>query len=58
MESEVVESFPSTGDILCVEGTAKDIENSLFYNKVGEAGKAERDVRLEYWGQTTRIFVY
>lgn len=54
----MVESFPSTGDILCVEGTAKDIESSLFYNKVGEAGKAERDVRLEYWGQTTRIFVY
>lgn len=28
--------------------TAKDIESSLFYNKLGEAGKAERDVRLEY----------
>lgn len=49
MESEVVESFPSTGDICVLKvHTAKDIESFLFYNKVGEAGKAERDVRLEY----------
>lgn len=48
--------FPNTGDILCVQ--QRGIESSLFWNKEGEAGRARRDVRLEIWGQTTKIFVY